>query len=30
MDVPCYCGFIDFGSGGKIIPQFADIVGVSA
>lgn len=30
LDVPCYCGFIEFGSGGKIIPQFADIIGVSA
>lgn len=30
LDVPCYCGYIEFGSGGKIIPQFADIVGVNA
>jgi len=30
MDIPCYCGYIEFGSGGKIIPQFADIVGVNA
>jgi hypothetical protein len=30
MDIPCYCGYIEFGSGGKIIPQFADIIGVSA
>lgn len=30
MDIPCYCGFIELGSGGKIIPQFADIIGVNA
>lgn len=29
LNVPCYCGYIEFKSGGKVLPQFADIIGTS-
>lgn len=29
LEVPLYCGYIDFGSAQGIIPQFADIIGAT-